>query len=461
MKIIGLSKVFFGILAAQIVITNIVAMNSPTPSHADLFEELGRKTQDHIQYLSLIGLGERAKGIKLNWFKPPQDETNRLDLSSFNKRASIPQQVIDFDPNAKNTLITTDPYTSYNKPEDLQKILNIRLYPVLKNLIIQNSIQIFLGTKQEMYEYYKSNGAEILFEFEIPSSAIYYLAQSKTGKFFVVMSGLVSKENIIAQLLTLKLAGIKVEDIEIIGEVQHFNQLVRRDMDALISKIPELKNGNYILIVAGCGLEDTVNKIIQGEFTNQLSKPYHFRGDIISLTYTRIAKPVNDICGFISLNLNYGEIMEDITALFLENCNCKYVFTGGAGGFISNANNEQKPDIGSRISITQSMNEQGEIAKLDQKSVAMHLQIPSIFLETYDWLAKARQRGSSVDVETFYVIRAIQNYNSKNLSNKVSANCGYFVSDYVGEEPLRDYSNVYKNYPMILAQFLRECLKMG
>ena len=41
------------------------------------------------------------------------------------------------------------------------------------------------------------------------------------------MANLVSHENIIAPLLTLKLAEIPIENIELIGEIEHFSFLVK------------------------------------------------------------------------------------------------------------------------------------------------------------------------------------------------------------------------------------------
>jgi hypothetical protein len=280
------------------------------------------------------------------------------------------------------------------------------------------------------------------------------------------MANLVSKENIIAQLLTVKLAGINNENIEIIGDSKHFSEIVKNDMTNLLKQIPELKMGNHSLVVAGCGLENMVSEIIERELKGRLDKPNIFKGDIISLIYIPLLHPENDVYGFISLHLNYGEIMEYITTLFLEQCNCKQVFTGSAGGYISHTQDEIRPTIGSRMSIITSVNEKGEVATVSGNVLysekdhifSTHLQIPSIFLETYDWLHEARKRGSSVDVETFYIIRAIQNYNIKNPTTPVKADCGYFVSDYVGEKPLREYSRVFQHYPEVLSQFLNASL---
>ena len=363
-------------------------------------------------------------------------------------------------------MITTDPRVQHNKPEDLQKILDIRLYPALRAARAKENRDLS-QYKQEMVAYYRSAGSILIFEFTIPSSATYYLAEDRNGHFFVIMAGLVSRENIIAQLLTLKLAQIPLKKIEIIGDISHFRTLVQQDMEMLIHTLPNLQVGNHILIVAGCGLEEKVSKIIMHEFKDLIGTTRAFKGNIISLCYTPLTAPLNNIDGFISLNLNYGEIMEAIVSLLLESAGCKYIFTGGAGGYIPRGQ-EGRPAIGSRLMIRQSMNPRGELAKIesknllctiDQKLSDLHLQIPSIFLETYDWLEKAKQYGTSIDVETFYIIRAIQNYNAKKPDAPVKANCGYFVSDYVGEEPLREYSKVYQHYETVLSHFLNAVIK--
>jgi hypothetical protein len=302
-----------------------------------------------------------------------------------------------------------------------------------------------------------------LFQFTIPSSATYYLIDKGNNKFCVVMANLVSQENFVAQLLTLKLAEIPMENIEIIGEVDHFSRLVENDFSRLLKDIPEITDGNNILIVAGCGLEKQVNDIVHHKYDDRVGESKTFKGDIVSLTYTPLVTQENK--GIITLDLNYGEITESIIKNLLEKLHCTHVFTGGAGGYISMTPDDKKPAIGSRVAITQCMNEHGQIYKINDYSISqsnvvssMHLQIPSIFLETYNWLEKAKQRGSSVDVETFYIVKAIQEFNSNNPSNPVYADCGYFVSDYVGEKPLRDYSEVYNQYSEILSTFLSDII---
>jgi hypothetical protein len=81
-----------------------------------------------------------------------------------------------------------------------------------------------------------------------------------------------------------------------------------------------------------------------------------------------------------------------------------------------------------------------------------HLHIPTIFFETYRWLEAVKGIGSTVDIETFYILKAIK------LANKdiKKIDCGIFVSDYVGQQPLRDYSHVYDSYEFTLKEFLSQ-----
>ncbi len=427
---------------------------------SSLYAELEKKTAEHVAYLSQNGLEERAQGIQLKVLPLP-GELAGVNLTPFHQRTAIPQEVLDFDPAAKNTLITTDPEVAHNKPEDLARILSIRLYPALRELIISSRLEVFLGNRHEMHAYYhQMRTATILFEFQIPSSATYFLAESTDGESFMIMADLASRENLVAQLLTLKLASIDVEAVEIIGCTRHFTSIVQNDIDALLKQIPRLSLGNHVLIVAGCGLEKAVNEIIRGTFGERIGETELFRGDLVSLSYSPLLDPARDVHGFISLDLNYGEVMEPIVSQLLDRCGCRYVFTGSAGGFIPRESDEERPSIGTRVRVVRSMNESGEVVTLDDDFdlpvSKMHLQIPSIFMETYSWLDAAKQRGTSVDVETFYMMRAIRDYNLTNPPKQVTANCGYFVSDYVGEKPLREYTNVYRSYPEILSQFINE-----
>lgn len=68
---------------------------------ATLQETLAWQTQEHIDYLSEIGLGERAKGIKLREFDS-KENLGEINLTPFNKRMAIPKEVLQFEIKARN-----------------------------------------------------------------------------------------------------------------------------------------------------------------------------------------------------------------------------------------------------------------------------------------------------------------------------------------------------------------------
>ncbi|MBA3603874.1 MAG: hypothetical protein H0W50_09615 [Parachlamydiaceae bacterium] len=65
-----------------------------------------------------------------------------------------------------------------------------------------------------------------------------------------------------------------------------------------------------------------------------------------------------------------------------------------------------------------------------------------------------------MDVETFYILKAIQDHRSNNNDEIVTADCGCFVSDYVGDQALREYSKVYHHYEEALSKFLENSVSI-
>ncbi|MCB1135557.1 MAG: hypothetical protein KDK78_04745, partial [Chlamydiia bacterium] len=184
-----------------------------------------------------------------------------------------------------------------------------------------------------------------------------------------------------------------------------------------------------------------------------------------SLTYTPVWPEKNGIRGIIALDQQYGEIMETIVAECIEKCACRTVFCGGAGGYIPGEEDVHRPPIGSRIAVRRCMHPDGETVYLDHDlnqssslESAMHLHVPSIFCETFDWLEDARDQGSSVDIELFHILKAISSHNERHAEDPVAGDLGYFVSDYVGEKPLREYSGVFDNYAQAIRSFLNTIL---
>ena len=86
----------------------------------DIFQEVFIETEKHKEYLSQIGLSERAQGIQICHFKKP--ELIVTDLSIFDKRTSLPSEVSNFEPKEPNTLLMGS--STVNDPTELAKILD-------------------------------------------------------------------------------------------------------------------------------------------------------------------------------------------------------------------------------------------------------------------------------------------------------------------------------------------------
>jgi hypothetical protein len=134
-------------------------------------------------------------------------------------------------------------------------------------------------------------------------------------------------------------------------------------------------------------------------------------------------------------------------------------FSGSAAGYIPSMLRDTLPEIGARIPVQRSRHYSGEQVSLGASSDNIHLHVPTIFVETFSWLAKEKEKGAStVDVETFYILKAIQNHLKTNPDTNLHIDLGVFISDYVGEKPLRSYNNVFGQYPEVLQSFVKQVL---
>ncbi len=421
-----------------------------------LLKQITDETKQHVSYLESIGLSDRAVRFKVDEFTYRDIAPDTIDINRFNSKMAIPSIVKEFNPSEKNTLFTTVDSKSDSEENEIKKLLDIRLYPTIKNLIQQHETTVFLGLVTELQAFTASKKEKILFEIEIPSSVKFYLAKNETENVKVYIAGLVSHENLIQQLMTLKLSGIDLNNISILGDPEHFKQICKNDLLSFKKEGNDYLAKRNVLIVAGCHLEETVCTSLNNIFANN-SVNKKFTGDIVSLTYVT-SKHAPDL-GFIVLNLNYGEICEHEVASILEKFNCIGIFTGSAAGFISHDESKPKPPIGDRVAIQSARHHLGETISLDSKGSELHLHVPSIFVETFDWLEKAKKMGATtVDVETFYIVKALTKYLKDHPDAKIHSDIGVFISDYVGQKPLRNYQGVFDKYPILLNDFVQKVL---
>ncbi|MCB1136887.1 MAG: hypothetical protein KDK78_11515, partial [Chlamydiia bacterium] len=252
----------------------------------ELFEDLRFRTEEHVHCLEAVGMGERAQGIRIERFS--RTHPSDVDLAPFQTKSPIPVDVMDFDPSERNTLLTSCRSAQGNRPDDIQRVLDIRLYPVLRELIEKWGLEVFLGSEREFEAYYQSERWEPIIKFHIPSAAKYYLVRDSRDNLKVVLSGLVGRENLIAQLMTVKLAGLLRDDISIIGDPGHLHDLARDQVLLALDTIPGLRHGPNALIVAGCGLEENANAVARKVLGDAAAPSQVFHQTIVSLTYTPV-----------------------------------------------------------------------------------------------------------------------------------------------------------------------------
>ncbi|STX50908.1 Uncharacterised protein [Legionella busanensis] len=419
-------------------------------------ELISRETDEHCTYLASVGWADRAKYFKVAPFIYQDFIAKDIDISRFNYNMALPNIVRAFNPSEKNTLFANSESSSQDQEQEIKRALDIRLYPTIRRIIGEKATTVFLGSKVELQAYTESVKEKILIEIEVPSSVKFYLALNNAGELKVYISNLVSHENLIQQLITLKIAGIDLQKIPILGNTEQYKLICKEDLLAFEKQASTYLAKKNILIIAGCSLEDTVSSSLEQMFNGKISKN-KFSGHLVSLSYIQSQHAPH--VGFIVLNLNYGEICEEQISIILEKFNCIGVFSGSAAGYIPKVSAEKLPEIGDRIAIRSAKHYSGELVKLDENNTNLHLHVPTIFVETFNWLKEAKDlKASTVDVETFYILRAVQRYKQANPLAKLHTDIGVFISDYVGEKPLRSYHNVFAQYPLILQNFVEQVL---
>lgn len=420
-----------------------------------LVARISEETEAHCFYLESIGLADRAQyfNVKPFIYQEYGPETN---ISRFNQQVFLPEIVRAFNNHEKNTLFVNSESGEEDQKQEIKRVLDIRLYPTIRRLIEEKQTNIFLGSKTELQAYTKSNHEELIMQIEIPSSVKFYIAMNQSRDIKVYLSNIVSHENLIQQLITLKIADVDLQRIPILGDEQHYKSVCKEDLFKFEKQASAYLARKNVLIVAGCSLEETVCSTLEQIFNGKVTKN-KFSGQQVSLTYVS-SQHAPDL-GFIVLNLNYGEICEEQISIILEKFNCIGIFSGSAAGYIPKDEQEELPEIGSRVAVGSAKHSLGELVVLDKQNTNLHLHVPTIFVETFDWLKNAIALGANtVDVETFYILRAVQKYQQTNPHAKIETDIGVFIADYIGKKPLRSYYNVFAQYPLVLQNFITQVL---
>ncbi|KAM3074479.1 hypothetical protein ACMFMG_002717 [Clarireedia jacksonii] len=436
-----------------------------SPSSSTLLDSLSSATERHKVHLRAVGLADRATmrvtTVEGNSYSYDRGTSSELPnhVSGGPTLLQVPELVQDFNTDEKNTLITTTS-GSGNCEEDIQKILKIRLYPALMGLLQQLPLEIYHGEVLTMVNAYRMRGYKTICRFQIPSSAEYYLLREvSSSKYMMLMAGLCGEENMLAQLLTLKLAEIELANITVFGNPHFYLDLAETEAENAVKMFPGLSAHPTIILVASCETESILQKIIlEKQWNTSFENAVYFKGSLIKLIYYS-AKDLGT--NMVIVSRVYGDTMEFILNAILKRIHCTFLFSGGAGGFIplSTQSRAEWPPIGTFIYVNKSLFPNKEVVEvsgnesLEDISTWVdsrpHLHISGILLETYRWLDQWRDIGSTVDIETGHILNAVAKYNLANPNNTI-----FTVCDYVGAEPLRSYKSVYDQYDAVIDKFL-------
>jgi hypothetical protein len=443
-------------------------LTSPSPSA--LLYSLSNATERHKIYLHAVGLADRAT-MRVTTIEGDPYSRKRGTSSELANHVpggptllQMPELIQDFNADEKNTLITTVPGPE-NRDEDIQQILNIRLYPPLLELLRQLPLEIYHGELLTMVTSYRIRGYETICRFQIPSAAEYYLLREvSSSRYMMLMAGLCGEENMLAQLLTLKLAKVELANITVFGNPHFYPALAETEATNAVNMLPGLSAHPSIVLVASCGTEAMLQKVILEQQCNtSLQKTVHFDGSLIKLICF-FAKDLGT--NIIIVSRVYGDTMEFILNSILKRIHCSFLFSGGAGGFIplTTQSREERPPIGTFIHVNKTIFPNKEVVEVPENGSLEdlstwvdprpHLHISGVLLETYRWLDQWRDIGSTVDIETGHILRAVAKHNLANPNNTIFTVCGIFVSDYVGAEPLRSYKSVYDQHDTVVENFL-------
>ena len=116
---------------------------------------------------------------------------------------------------------------------------------------------MFLGTKQKMLCHYD----QLLLEFSLPYTFKYYLISGAPNEYLIVMTGLVGHNNLVAQLCTVALANIHINNITIIGNTTCLRDIICNDIKQVVSTV---SNNNKLHTRQTNNIE-TINKTTNKE----------------------------------------------------------------------------------------------------------------------------------------------------------------------------------------------------
>ena len=422
---------------------------------------------------------DHANKYKVHYYynsnKIPPRDYNQSMLLSFSKERSIPNYIKDFNISEPHMIPTA-------------QYLDVRISRTIRILISKvnehgRNTEIFIGSENQMLVYYSNSGLELIANLKTESSLKYYLFANRENSNLnkIVILGVGNETKLNHLLLQLKLSKVDLNKIIIRGNIEealYENQQKLNDIIGnLQGEIDTVFMGNRSLILVEFAkrkypkemksalyendAEKIAEKLLQ---KNNKLKTYIIGEGVYKFSYFDW-QIRNKNVGIIGCRMPNGSLARIATEAFIKK-GIRHFIMLGAGGSLSSLST-----VGSYQLINSATHNNNGISlsELNVKKMKVELSdiplfengnnvtLDSPLVETRTWLNKVRNaKLTSVDVETYHIIKGIENSQKFGKKAKIEILAGLFISDVVGDCPLVEKIKS-RNTWTHLPKFLNNC----
>lgn len=382
------------------------------------------------------------------------DKKAAAGLDAYERGEIIPKYIHDLEIDIEHTIPTADYLEN--------RISNITIQSIFKSA----ETSIFIGSPNDMGEFYKSKGYRCIGQLVSPSSTPFYYFEhnDKPGVHAVVICGITNESRFNHQLLQLKYAGVDLDTIKVRGHFKAYldenNGALKKVLDTL-QPPPEISFiGNRALPMIG--LADRLypdqmppkneREEVREKKAEELLMKYHqmktFEIGPYKFSYA-VAKVNGKDAGILAMRMPNGDLAGHATEMILKSGTKNLIMVGAGGSFSSQAAQvgdyqvlieSQRNEASTKIGSEELLKPNLKGCKVYEKG--KNVTVDSPLVETQHWLKQnIANNQTSVDVESFHIIQAFKKFGAgKHILS------GVFTSDVLGEHPLVEKINLENAY---------------
>ena len=392
-------------------------------------------------------------------FASATDTEKALITAQYSTGEPIDPYIAEFDTTVPHT-IPVDQYLDVRLSRTICKVMHVF------NQISRNT-EVFIGNTKDLAKYYASQGYTGITQLGTNSSTKYYVVEHPDPRMNkLVIAGISNKSRFNNVLLQLKYKNVSLDShVAVRGTVSAALAQNQRLLETALHAFDPppylafLGNRTMVLI-------ELANRLYPEEMAAEESMAAKERkaesllqanndletidiGGVFKFSYMT-ATIDGEKRGIIGFRMPNGSLSYGATRALIDS-GVKKIVTVGAGGSL-------KDDLGvSSYQIISESQYQDKTVSLAPEKI-MHIEIPKIVVartcknrtvdspleEHHKWFEEVRlSQTSSVDVETFHILKAIQDSEADDLQYLP----GIFTSDVVGTHPLVDKISLENAYP--------------